>query len=318
MMGSGIQSALDPAGLQADRIHGLWLIFLWVCVAVYVITIAFFFAAMLRSRRNAEPGRTSGRGMTIAVSTGSGITIVTLLALLTISVATGHDIGTLGSRGTAGMEVQVTGHQWWWEVSYPNLESSKMIRTANEIHIPTGVPVLFRVSTRDVIHSLWIPNLHGKRDLIPGRVNKFVIQADKPGVYRAQCAEYCGMQHAHMALVVVAQPKEDFQRWQEHMRTPAPEPQTAEQARGRETFLSLPCVNCHSITGTDAYATLGPDLTHLASRPTLAAGTLINNRGNLQGWILNPQAIKPGTPMPPNVMTGQQANDVVAYLESLK
>jgi cytochrome c oxidase subunit II len=314
----GIQSALDPAGPQADRIYGLWSLFFWILTAVYVITIAFFFAAVIRARRNAEPQTASEHGMTVAVSVGAALTIVILIALLTVSVSAGHAIGTLGQYGTAKLEVDVTGHQWWWEVSYPDPESDKMIRTANEIHIPVGAPVLFRLATRDVIHSLWIPNLHGKRDLIPGRVNKFWIEADKPGVYRSQCAEYCGMQHAHMSLVVIAEPMEQFRRWQEHMRTPAPDPQTAAQARGQQTFLSMPCVNCHAITGVDAYATLGPDLTHIASRPTLAAGTLINNHGNLQGWILNSQAIKPGNMMPPNVMTAEQANDVVAYLESLK
>jgi len=178
--------------------------------------------------------------------------------------------------------------------------------------------VLIRLATRDVIHSMWIPNLHGKRDLIPGRVNKLWIQADKPGVYRAQCAEFCGLQHAHMAFVVVAQNETDFERWKTHEQSPAQDPQTPAQLRGRELFLSLPCVNCHSVVGTDAYATLGPDLTHLASRPTLGAGTLINNKGNLAGWVTNAPAIKPGVLMPPNSMTAGQLQDLLAYLESLK
>jgi len=314
---TGIQSALDPAGVQAAQIHNLWHLFLWVCAAVYVVTIAFFLLALIKGRRRVEPvvDAASERRMTIAVGTGAGVTIIALLGLLTASVATGHAIGTLGN---AKLEIQVTGHQWWWEVTYPHAEADKIIRTANEIHIPTGTPILVRVATRDVIHSLWMPNLHGKRDLIPGRVNKFWIEADRPGVFRGQCAEYCGMQHANMALVVVAESPADFDRWQQHQRTPAPDPKTPEQLRGRQAFLSLPCVNCHAITGTDAYATLGPDLTHLATRTTLAAGTLINNKGNLSGWILNAPAIKPGNQMPANVMEAQQLNDVVAYLESLR
>jgi len=314
---TGIQSALDPAGVQAAQIHNLWHLFLWVCAAVYVVTVAFFLLALIKGRRRVEPvvDAASERRMTIAVGTGAGVTIVALLGLLTASVATGHAIGTFGN---AKLEIQVTGHQWWWEVTYPHAEADKIIRTANEIHIPTGTPILVRVATRDVIHSLWMPNLHGKRDLIPGRVNKFWIEADRPGVFRGQCAEYCGMQHANMALVVVAESPADFDRWEQHQRTPAPDPKTAEQLRGRQAFLSLPCVNCHAITGTDAYATLGPDLTHLATRTTLAAGTLINNKGNLSGWILNAPAIKPGNQMPANVLDAQQLNDVVAYLESLR
>jgi cytochrome c oxidase subunit 2 len=315
-----IQSALHPAGAQAASIHSLWHLFLYVCVAVYVITIAFLIAALIKAKRRVEPvtdARTERR-MTIAVSTGGVLTAITLIGLLISDVATGRTIGTLGANGASALEVQVIGHQWWWEVTYPNAESDKIIKTANEIHIPTGRTILVRVATRDVIHSLWMPNLHGKRDLIPGRVNKFWIEADRPGVFRGQCAEYCGLQHANMALVVVAESPADFDRWQQHQRTPAQDPKTPEQLRGQQAFMSLPCVNCHAITGTDAYATLGPDLTHLASRPTLAAGTLINNKGNLSGWILNAPAIKPGAQMPANVMDAQQSNDLVAYLESLR
>lgn len=317
---SGIQSALDPAGAQAAGIHSLWHVFLYVCVAVYVITVAFFLIALFKAKRRVAPvvDAASERRMTIAVGTGAAITTLTLIGLLISDVATGHTIGTLGANGTAKLEIEVTGHQWWWEVTYPHEQSSKIIKTANEIHIPTGRPILVRVATRDVIHSLWMPNLHGKRDLIPGRVNKFWIEADRAGVFRGQCAEYCGLQHANMALVVVAESPADFERWEEHQRTQAPDPKTPEELRGQQAFLSLPCVNCHAITGTDAYATLGPDLTHLATRTTLAAGTLINNKGNLSGWILNAPAIKPGSAMPANVMDAQQVNDLVAYLESLK
>ena len=314
------QSALHPAGAQAASIHSLWHLFLYVCAAVYIITIAFLVIALIKAKRRVEPvtDAQTERRMTIAVSTGGALTAIALIGLLISDVATGRTIGTLGANGTANLEIEVIGHQWWWEVTYPDAESDKIIKTANEIHIPTGRPILIRVATRDVIHSLWMPNLHGKRDLIPGRVNKFWIEADRPGVFRGQCAEYCGLQHANMALVVVAESPADFDRWEAHQRTPAPDPKTPEQLRGQQAFLSLPCVNCHAITGTDAYATLGPDLTHLASRPTLAAGTLINNKGNLSGWVLNAPAIKPGAQMPANVMDAGEANDVVAYLESLK
>ena len=172
-------------------------------------------------------------------------------------------------------------------MKYPDaLAPANQITDANEIHIPIHTPVLLRLDTRDVIHSLWIPNLHGKRDLIPGRVNKFWIQADTPGVYRGQCAEFCGYQHAHMALTVVAESPEDFAKWKSHMGEGAPTPMTPAQLRGQQVFLSAPCAKCHNILGLDAYGTLGPDLTHFRSRPTLAAGQLLNTRGNLAGWII--------------------------------
>jgi len=320
MHANPIQWALAPAGPQAQRIANLYWVFFWVCAVAYVLTIAFLVAAVMRGRRNRAPDLSPERERSLArgVTIGGVLTILALFGLLIASVATGSAVGTFAHDKPNQLEIDLTGHQWWWEVTYPDPESDKMIKTANEIHVPVGKPVLIRLATRDVIHSMWIPNLHGKRDLIPGRVNKLWIQADKPGIYRAQCAEFCGLQHAHMAFVVVAQNETDFERWKTHEQSPAQDPQTPAQLRGRELFLSLPCVNCHSIVGTDAYATLGPDLTHLASRPTLGAGTLINNKGNLAGWVTNAPAIKPGVLMPPNSMTAGQLQDLLAYLESLK
>src|SRR5205085_3935758 len=280
--------------------------------------IAFLVIAIIKGRRRAEPSTEDERPLTIGVSIGAGITIATLLGLIVTSVATGHDVGTFSGSIANPIEIVVAGHQWWWEIQYKDPEPDKSFKTANEIHIPTGQPVLLELATRDVIHSLWIPNIHGKRDLIPGRVNKLWIEADRAGVYRAQCAEFCGMQHAHMALVVVAEDRAKFDVWKSHQQAPANEPLTPEQKHGRDMFLALPCVNCHAITGIDAYATLGPDLTHIASRPTLAAGQLLNTKGNLAGWIMNANAIKPGTLMPPNEMTGAELQDLLAYLENLK
>src|SRR5947209_7822805 len=268
----GIQSALDPAGSQSAQIFQLWRVFLWVSVAVYVIVIALLIIAVIKGRRRVDPSTDDERPLTISVSVGTGITIATLIGLVVASVATGHDVGTFSSQSPNAIEIAVTGHQWWWEIQYNDPEPDKSFKTANEIHIPTGEPVLLRLATRDVIHSLWIPNIHGKRDLIPGRVNKLWIEADRAGVYRAQCAEFCGMQHAHMALVVVAEDRTKFDAWKSHQQSPANDPLTAQQLHGRDVYLSLPCANCHAITGIDTYASLGPDLTHLASRPTLAAG----------------------------------------------
>ena len=321
MMLSPIQSAIDSAGPQAQRIENLWWIFFWACAVVYVLVLVFFFIGVARSRRNAmaidTPDNTArlSRGVGIAAS----VSIAALLALIVVSVRVGAAVGSFGKSDPRQLEIEVTGHQWWWEVKYPDPQAPyAQIVDANQIHIPTNTKVLLRLDTRDVIHSLWIPNLHGKRDLIPGRVNKLWIQADRPGVFRAQCAEYCGLQHAHMALVVVAESPEDFARWKTNMASGAPTPRTPQQVRGQQVFLSAPCRNCHNVLGTDAYGTLGPDLTHFRSRPTLAAGLLLNNRGNLAGWISNAPAIKPGAQMPPTSMTASELNDLLAYLETLK
>lgn len=316
-----IQSALDSAGPQAARIEHLWWFFFCVCVAVYVITLLFFFAAVIRGRRRAtafdDPEH--DRKLGIFVSSCAAVTIITLFVLLVSSVATGNAIGTFASDKPGQLEINVTGHQWWWEVKYPDaLAPANTIVDANEIHIPINTPVLLRLQTNDVIHSLWIPNLHGKRDLIPGRINKFWIQADRPGVYRGQCAEFCGYQHAHMALIVVAESFEEFAKWKAHMAEGAPTPMTPAQLRGQQVFLSAPCSKCHNILGLDAYGTIGPDLTHVRSRPTLAAGQLLNTRGNLAGWILNAPAIKPGAMMPPNQLSGQELNDLMAFMETLR
>ena len=313
-----LQSILEPSGPQARHIYNLLTAFLIVTTVVFVLVLAWTVIAVIKGRRRREAVPDDTRGMKIAVGTGGVLTIAALLALLVASVATGRAVGSFGGGEANQMEIVVTGHQWWWEVAYPDPQPSNTIRTANEIHIPVGQPVLLRLATRDVIHSLWIPRLYGKRDLIPGRVNKIRLQADAPGVFRAQCAEFCGLQHAHMALVVIAQTPGDFMQWKTHQQAPANDPATPQQTRGRELFLNLPCANCHAITGTDAYATLGPDLTHVASRKTLAAGTLINNHGNLAGWVSNAAAIKPGVQMPPNPMSGPELQDLLAYLEHLK
>jgi cytochrome c oxidase subunit II len=315
------QNALRPAGPQAERIADLWWLFFWVCAAVYVVVIAVFLAAVVRARRNPQPEISDEHDYRAGriVAGAAGVTILLLIMLMVFDARTGRAVGHFADGDPRQLEIHVTGHQWWWEVKYPNaLVPAYQITTANEIHIPIGTPILLRVDTRDVIHSLWIPNLHGKRDLIPGRVNKFRLQADKPGVYRAQCAEYCGLQHAHMALVVVAEPPEDFARWKTNQGLGAPTPVTPEQVRGQQVFLRAPCGKCHNILGLDAYGTLGPDLTHFRSRPTLGAGAILNTRGNLAGWIVNAPAIKPGVQMPPVQLTAAELNDLLAYLETLK
>lgn len=211
-------------------------------------------------------------------------------------------------------DVDVIGHQWWWEVRYPGAQ----VTTANEIHIPVGRPVRIRVSTGDVIHSFWVPQLQGKTDAITGQVNETWLEADHPGTYRGECAEFCGMQHAHMAFVVVAQSPADFASWVSNEQQLSVVPTDSSALIGEQVFLTQSCAYCHTVRGTTAAAHVGPELTHLASRHTLAAGTLDFNRGNLAAWIENPDRLKPGTKMPPVPLDGVRLGALVAYLETLR
>jgi cytochrome c oxidase subunit II len=192
------------------------------------------------------------------------------------------------------------------------------VTSPNELHVPVGVTVVLKAQSRDVIHSFWVPNLQGKRDLIPGQITSTWIRADEPGVFRGQCAEFCGHQHAKMAFLVVAEPMDAFQAWIRNQRLPAREPASDTLHRGRQLFLGSTCVTCHTIRGTDAGSRVGPELTHVASRQTLAAGTLSNTHEHLQRWIANPQAIKPGIRMPPSALQPDELAAVVSYLRSLR
>jgi len=203
-------------------------------------------------------------------------------------------------------------------VQYENPQASLRVTTANEIHLPVGRPVAVDLLSNDVIHSFWIPSLQGKIDLVPGRLNEVWLQADKPGVYRGQCAEYCGAEHAKMALVVVAESPDDFEHWLAANRGPAPAPKTAEEERGKEVVERGPCAMCHNITGTLAGGRTAPDLTHIATRSSLAAGVLPNTQGYLAGWIADPQHIKPGARMPATGLSDEELQAVLTYLETLK
>ena len=315
------QSVLHPAGPMAERILGLWDLMYWVSVGVFVLVILALLAAVLRRRPQIEdeedlPGPPENkRRLFQVIGAATAVTVVLLFVLLTGSVATGRATASLSGEP---LNLKVTGKQWWWQVEYVDPVPSRSITTANEIHVPVGRPVRIRLESSDVIHSFWVPNLHGKRDLVPGFTNVIWIQADRPGVYRGQCAEFCGFQHAHMALLVIAEPPERFRAWAEAQRQPSAPTRTPQQARGRYLVERLPCANCHTIRGTQAAGRLGPDLTHLASRRTLAAGTLPNTRGHLGGWLLDPQSSKPGSLMPPTAMSPESLQAVLAYLEILR
>jgi cytochrome c oxidase subunit 2 len=213
----------------------------------------------------------------------------------------------------------VVGHQWWWEVKYPDEGNPQnTVETANEIHVPVGRPVFIKMTSGDVIHSFWAPNLDGKKDLIPGHETRTWFRADTAGVYRGQCAEFCGHQHAKMSFFIVAEPRIQFEHWLESQKGEAAKPADSLTQTGERVFLSGTCAMCHAISGTGAGGHYGPDLTHLASRRTIAAGTLPNTTGNLAGWILDPQSIKPGAKMPPNQLEPAALQALLAYLESLK
>jgi cytochrome c oxidase subunit 2 len=212
----------------------------------------------------------------------------------------------------------VNGHQWWWEVQYADTAVHDRFTTANEIHVPVGEPVLFVLTAQDVIHSIWVPNLAGKKDLIPGYTSSMWFQADTAGVYRGQCAEFCGAQHAKMALFIVAEPRARFDRWVAQQRQTAATPADSVAGHGYEVFVTSSCVMCHSIEGTTAGSHSGPDLTHLAGRRTIAAGSLPNTRANLAEWIMDPQRIKPGSNMPPTVLPPKDLDALLTYLQGLK
>jgi cytochrome c oxidase subunit 2 len=315
---AGIQSALHPAGPQAAHISHLWWWMLWVYTGVFVLVMGFLLYAVLHPRPQnqtvtaPETERRTARVVVAAV-------VMTGLVLFGFLVADFWTDRALAALSTSQpVKIKITGHQWWWDVEYEATVPSQIVTTANELHIPVGQPVLLELASQDVIHSFWVPNLHGKKDLIPGYVNTLWLQADRPGVFRGQCAEFCGHQHAHMALLVIAERPEQFSAWLEAQQRPAVAPSDALQQRGQEVFLSSACVLCHAIRGTPAGAKAAPDLTHLASRQTLAAGTLPNVPGHLAGWIVDAQRLKPGNKMPPNSLTGSDLQALLAYLTSLQ
>jgi cytochrome c oxidase subunit 2 len=317
----GMQSPLDPAGPQAARIDRLWWLTFWVSVAVYVLVMAAVLWAVARRRGGpvepqVPPVPATENRTTWIVSSLVAVSVAVLFVLLVTDFMTGRAIHSLDVPDA--LVVRVTGHQWWWEVVYPGSSPDQRMTTANELHVPIGKPVRVELVSNDVIHSFWVPNLAGKRDLIPGHPTTLMLQADRPGEFRGQCAEFCGLQHANMRLVVFAEPEEKFHAWLDARRKPAAEPTTEGQKRGRDVFLGSACLMCHTVSGTTAQGRVGPDLTHVGDRPRIGAGTLPNTRGHLAGWVADPQSIKPGVKMPPNPLPPDDLRALLDYLESLK
>jgi cytochrome c oxidase subunit II len=311
-------SILNPGSPVMRTIDRLWDAMYWVSAVVFILVVVALLWGAFRRRSPEEPKATPGRepGLTTAVAIATAVTTAILFGFLIYDVAVGRQLTR--DFGKQALQIRVIGHQWWWEVQYRDSVAQNWFTTANELHIPAGRPVVVELLSTDVIHSFWPPNLSQKRDLIPGKDNSLWFQADKPGVYRGQCAEYCGLQHAKMGFLVIADHPDSFATWLARQRDTALTPSSELTRRGQEVFLASTCVMCHAISGTVAGGRVGPDLTHLASRLTIAAGTLPNTRGNLAGWIVNPQSIKPGTRMPPNQLQPADLQALLAYLESLK
>jgi cytochrome c oxidase subunit 2 len=304
---------------------------MFIVSAVVVAGVTILIVVGILPRRRGQPENPDEvPRWSVRMVVGGGV-VFPLIILSILWVLTLHDMAANSepSRPTA-FTVQVVGLQWWWEVRYPDFGG---FVAANEIHVPAGRPVRLILTTKDVNHSFWVPQVMGKMDLIAGKTNETWMQADRPGVYRGQCAEYCGAQHANMALYVVAQTPADFQAWLAKERGTAAAPASAEMAQGRQVFLSSACVACHTIRGVSQATRLGseftfgqnqpftairgPDLTHFGSRMTIGAGTVPNTPGNLGGWIIDSQTINPGTRMPPIQLSGPDLQALIDYLESL-
>jgi cytochrome c oxidase subunit 2 len=284
---------------------------------------AFLIAGIVRRRRAGEANVVeAGRHhesdpllRTGLIGWGALVTLG-LFALAVASFFTDRSMASAAAHEK--LSITVTGKQWWWDVQYNSSDPSKIVRTANELHVPVGVPTRITLHSSDVIHSFWVPSLTGKQDLIPGRESDITIVPKRIGIYRGQCAEFCGTQHAHMALVVNVDSYADFIRWWGAQLKPARAPMAPLALAGYIYVTGRQCALCHNISGTPASGRIGPDLTHVASRRSIAAGTLPMSKGNLYGWVADPQSVKPGAKMPTMNLEPEQLHAVVAYLETLK
>lgn len=307
----GTHSLLDPASPEASHIARLWWIFFAVAAVVWVLVMVAMFASLRSARVPTADVR-----LTRIVTTLVGLTACTLFGLLLADFFTNRALAPPDAANA--LTIKLTGRQWWWLAEYQDPNPTNVLQVANEIHIPTGRPILFELQSPDVIHSFWVPSLQGKKDLVPGRSSSVWLKAERAGTYQGQCAEFCGYQHAHMGLLIIAEPPEKFAVWQEAQRKTPPPPSTDRQRRGQEVFLTGSCVLCHAIDGTPARSHVGPALSHLASQQSIGANSFANTRNNIGRWILNPHAMKPGVHMPSNQLSGDDLNALLDYLAILQ
>lgn len=299
---------LSPASPQAAALSHLFLITLAVCAAIFAVVALLVGLCLMRFRRtgDAEPQQVVGNERLEFSWTAASILILVGLFVLTV-----HAMQISDPPADRAPDLVVVGHQWWWEARYPN-----GVVVANEIHIPVESNLLIRVESADVIHDLWAPQLGRKMDMIPGHPNYLWLRADAPGEYLGSCAEYCGAEHAGMRIHVMAQTAAEFAAWLAEQEQPAPAPASDLTRLGRQFFQAKTCVNCHTIKGADPSTSVGPDLTHFASRKTIATGVLTNSLENLRLWLANPQAVKPGCHMPDFHLETNEINALAAYLET--
>jgi cytochrome c oxidase subunit 2 len=314
-----MHSTLQALGIHAQHIEFMWRTMLWVCSFMYLLVITFLIHAIWRRRDSTTMSPQPDslvRRMSVALGGWIGLMTAGLFGLALTSFLT--DRALVHAAAEPQVTLKITAHQWWWQVEYTDPDPSRRVRTANEIHLPVGAQVHAELASDDVIHSFWVPNLHGKRDMIPGRPAEIRLQPLRVGRYRGQCAEFCGVQHAHMALDVVVESQQDFDQWYERQLATPPSVSEPHAARGQQVFLTSACNLCHAIAGTDAAASMGPDLSHLASRRTIAAGALPNDAEHLRRWLENPQRVKPGNHMPVVSLERSDLDALVAYLGSLQ
>ncbi|MSR40591.1 MAG: cytochrome c oxidase subunit II [Phycisphaerales bacterium] len=320
--GSGVTSILEPNSAPAREIRSLGYLVVSICAVIFVVVQTFLVIAIVRGVRAARAARITPSATAEPVQVYGSlpievawtvIPVIVVFVLTMVTIRTIRDID-LTKPPEGSLAVTAIGHQWWWEFRYTAPDGSSII-TANEMHIPSGRPIWVRLESADVIHSFWVPRLAGKLDVIPATTNELWLEADVPGVYLGQCAEYCGTQHAHMLIRVYAQEQAQFDAWLAAQALPAIEDISV--AVGRQTFTNLACMNCHTIDGTSE-GMFGPNLSHIASRDTIGSGYILQNRENLRAWIKDPNSLKPGCNMPSLQLSDTQVDGIVEYLMTLK
>ncbi|MBW8785501.1 MAG: c-type cytochrome [Novosphingobium sp.] len=321
---AGIQSSNGRDGTHGALIGGLFDKFLWTTVVVYLFVMVLLALAIVHGRDNrrgnaglqGEPPVEAEHGWRSGLTAFAG---ATTLILAVLAIATWFTDRSLArASANPALEVEVTGNQWWWDVRYKDPVSSYIVHTANELHLPAGRTTRITLKSVDVIHSLWIPNLAGKQDLIPGRKTALELHPLHTGRFRAQCAEFCGMQHAHMALDVSVDDPQAFSTWYAAGLKNPPIPTGGQALAGYLLFQTLQCSSCHNVSGTPASGQIAPDLTHVASRRTIASGTLPANHDGFAAWVQDPQQAKPGNHMPKVPLSPAELAAVTAYLETLR
>ncbi len=317
-----VQSTFNAHGPAADRLaHLSWFMTILFLIVTVIMWVFIAWAAGKRRGSLAEhaPVDIGGGQAWIAIG-GLAIPLAILTVIFVLGLKLLVQFPIHGSHHhPMKPEIRIFGHQWWWEVHYLNEHVDQEFTTANEIHIPLNRPINIELQSADVMHSFWIPALHGKVDLIPGHTNFVRIEASQPGDFAGQCAEYCGAEHALMRLLVVAQQPDEYAAWLNQQRKPASEPSSPEALAGEQTFLAGPCIMCHQVRGTAAGGSVAPDLTHIASRQYIAANSFPNNDAYLEAWVTHAQSLKPEAEMPDlTQFDGQQLRDLVAYLRQLK